>query len=168
MENYEYPEIFIRGAGGPPYIVKKGEEYLLKEQDVGREHVFYGHVLYEDVLARAIDLLEGRVKEEFIVIPRFTGAPAMKALLIEKGRDACIMEISGVQPYTGLREGVYIEKHEKAGYIVTGKGEVRGYKSPCTGIVVVVANLAWEKPEKYVVVVVSRDAVREIIVRKAP
>ncbi len=165
MSDYDFPEIYVRGEKNTPCIVRRGDTYILSRECSGEE--YYGHILYEDVVEKAIDLEKAVVKKEFIVIPRYTGEKEMKALLVREGAEACLMEISGVNPYTSLREGDFIETREKIAYIITGKGEVRAYKSPCSGIVVVVANLPWETPEKYIVVVVSRDAVREITVRKA-
>jgi hypothetical protein len=90
----------------------------------------------------------------------------MEGLLVEDTARPCLIEVKGHRPHVFLREGDSVREGDKIAYVITSKGEVRTIRSPCEGVVVLVVNFPWERPEKYVIVVVSRDECREISIRK--
>ncbi len=162
---YEFPEVYVEGVKGDYYIVKINREYHFAKNPIGEE--YYGHIIYEDVIDKALDLIEAKFTRSVIVVPRYRRAESVNGLLFPKDTRICFMEIKGVQPILFIREGDEISKREKIAYIITGKGEVRVYKSLCEGIVALVVNLPWEKPEKYIVAVVSKNDAREIVIRRS-
>jgi hypothetical protein len=168
LNEYSFPEVFLENISSDKYyIVEKNNEYILTdklEKYTGYKR-FFGHIIYEDIL-NYIDLTKPLITKSLIIIPRFNPEEEMKGLLVEKNTSVCLIEVKGVQPYVFPRESDFIEENEKIAYIVTGKGEVRVIKSPCKGIVLLIINLPWEKPEKYILVVVDRDAARQITIRK--
>lgn len=101
----------------------------------------------------------------FIVIREY-GKEPLRGLLIEKNTRPCLIEIKGYKPLVLTTEGKKIDKGDKIAYVITNKGEVRVIRSPCSGVVVLVINLPWEKPEKYILVVVGENEYRQIIIRK--
>ncbi|ADI32729.1 DUF2118 family protein [Staphylothermus hellenicus] len=171
MEKYRYPEIFVEGVEGDKYILEINGHYALaftKEDidNVNYKRVF-GHIVYEHII-NYIDLVKPATKKAFIVIPEYSGEKEMKGFLIDENKKLCLIEVKGVQPYVFPREGDVIEERDKVAYIITGKGEVRTIRSPCKGVVLLVINFPWEKPERYVLAVVNKDDIREIIIRKSP
>ncbi len=170
MEKYAYPEVFVQGIASSPLILKRKNEYILvTEQPTDEEEYdeIYGHIIYENVLDLVLDLIKPEITRELIVIKEFTGKDEMKALLIPKGIKPCLIEIKGASPYVFYNEGDEIKEGDKLAYVVTRKGEVRVIRSPCEGIVVLNINITWEKPEKYIMVVVGKDELRQIIIRKS-
>ncbi len=165
MEKYEYPEVYVEDVDGDCYIVFDGVEYRFSSEKKGVKS--YGHILYEDVIDKAIDLVNGKTTREIIVIPRFKKSQEIEALYVDKGVNICLMEIKAYQPYVFVSEGDVVEERDKIAYMVTGKGEVRVYKSVCRGIVFLVVNIPWERPEKYILVVVNEDDVRRITIKRS-
>ncbi len=168
MNEYSFPELFLENTPSDKYyIIEKNNEYILVEKP--RKYTgykrFFGHIIYEEILSY-MDSTKPFITKSLIVIPRFNPDEEMKGLLVEKNTSVCLVEVKGVQPYVFPHESEFIEENEKIAYIVTGKGEVRVVKSPCRGIVLLVINLPWEKPEKYILVVVDKDATRQITIRK--
>ncbi len=163
MESYEFPEVYVEGIESGYYIVLDNGEYRFSKKPSGR---FFGHIVYEDIVDKALDLINAVFRRAVIVIPRFRGKGDLDALLIEKNTKACLIEVKSIQPYILVREGDEIDLNDKIAYMVTGKGEVRVYKSPCKGLVVLVVNFPWEKPERYLLVVVSKDGVRRIKIKR--
>ncbi len=169
VNKYSFPEVFVRNQHGDKYIVRRGDEYLLVEDKniVASSSEFYGHVMYEDVVEKAIDLIEPLITRDIIIIPRYTNEEFMHGLLVKNNTKPCLIEIKGSSPIIFINEDEIIDYEDKIAYIVTGKREVRTVKSPCKGRVVLVVNFPWEKPERYLVVVVRPDEVREIRIRKS-
>ncbi len=169
VNKYSFPEVFVRNQHGDKYIVRRGDEYLLVEDKniVASSSEFYGHVMYEDVVEKAIDLIEPLITRDIIIIPRYTNEEFMNGLLVKNNTKPCLIEIKGSSPIIFINEDEIIDYEDKIAYIVTGKREVRTVKSPCKGRVVLVVNFPWEKPERYLVVVVRPDEVREIRIRKS-
>lgn len=165
MGEYEFPEVFVEGVEGDYYIVYRNGEYFFSKTPVGEK--YYGHILYEDVVDKALDLVEALVKKTIIVIPRFKPTGDLEAILVEEGVKTCLMEVKGFEPIVFVREGDEVEEKDKVAYVITGKSEVRVYKSVCSGIVTLVINFPWEKPERYVLVVVNRDDVRRIVIKRS-
>ncbi|MEM1533488.1 MAG: DUF2118 domain-containing protein, partial [Desulfurococcaceae archaeon] len=54
---------------------------------------------------------------------------------------------------------------DKLASIVTGKGDVRTYRTSCSGIVILVVGYVWLKPEKYIVVTVGEEHARRISIK---
>ncbi len=165
MSEYEFPEVFVEGVEGDYYIVYKDGEYFFSKTPGGEK--YYGHILYEDVVEKAVDLVEAKMKKSIIVIPKFRPSGELEAILVEEGTSICLMEIKGADPIVFVSEGDEVEERDKIAYIITGKGEVRVYKSVCSGIVTLVINFPWERPERYILVVVSKDDARRIIVKRS-
>jgi len=163
--SYEFPEVYVEGVSGDYYIVYSNGVYSFSSEPVGEK--YYGHILYEDIIREAIDLVKAVSTREFIVVPRYKREGDLEALRVSRDARLCIMEVAGVQPIVFLSEGDIVEEGDKIAYIITGKSEVRVYKSLCSGIVVLVVNITWEKPEKYIVVVVKQDDVRRIIIKRS-
>jgi len=164
MEEYKYPEIFVEGVDSNKYICKVSDEYVLTKTPISNE--CYGHIIYEDILGY-FDLSNPILKKDVIVVPEFSDEELLKGLLIRKNTELCLVEIKGYEPYVYPREGEKIDIRDKIGFVVTNKYEVRVIKSPCKGIVVFVINIVWEKPEKYILAVVSENDARQITIRKS-
>lgn len=168
MEKYAYPEVFVRGITYSPLILKRKNEYILVAELPTEEEYdeIYGHIIYENVLDLALDLVKPEITKELIVIKEFTGKDEMKGLIIPEGIKPCLIEVKGASPYVFYNEGDEIREGDKLAYVVTRKEEVRVIRSPCEGIVVLNINITWEKPEKYIMVVVGKDELRQITIRK--
>ncbi|ABN69924.1 conserved hypothetical protein [Staphylothermus marinus F1] len=172
MEKYRYPEVFVEGVESDKYVLEINEHYILVltkedlEKYVNYKRVF-GHIIYEHII-NYIDLVKPATKKAFIVIPEYSGEKEMNGFLIDENKKLCLIEVKGIQPYVFPREGDEIEERDKVAYIITGKGEVRTIRSPCKGVVLLVINFPWEKPEKYVLAVVNKNDIREITIRKSP
>lgn len=171
MEKYRFPEVFVEGIENSKYIVEIDDQYILVlSRDVldkysGCKRVF-GHIVYEDI-AEYLDITKPATTKSFIIIPEYSGEEIMKGFLVEENTDICLIEVKGVQPYVFPREGEKVKERDKVAYIITGKGEVRVVRSPCEGMVLLVINFPWEKPERYILAVVNKDDVREITIRKS-
>lgn len=164
MENYEFPEVYVEGVESNYYIVETSSgEYYFSRKPIGR---FFGHIVYEDVVDKAIDLVEAVFKKAVIVVPRYRVKGELEAYLVEKNTRNCLIEVKSIHPYVLVREGDKIDLHDKIAYMVTGKGEVRVYKSPCKGLVLLVVNFPWEKPERYLIVVVGENDIRRIRIKR--
>jgi len=168
MNNYAFPEIFVEGEKGEKYIIRQNNEYYLVEHRIPKNYdTIYGHILYEDIIEKAIDLLSSRTTREFIVIPKYTGAKEMQAYLVKADINICLVEVKGISPYVLINEEDIIDEGDKIALIITGKNEVRVVRSPCKGVPVLIVNFPWEKPERYIIVVVDKNDVRRITVRKS-
>jgi len=161
---YYYPEVFVEGVESDLYIVetKNGEYVLTKNRDVFNHSRFFGHIIYENVL-EYIDLLNATISRGIIVIKEF-GKNVMEGLLAEKNTRVCIVEIQGHRPIVFVNEGDEINEHDELAYTISRKGVIRSIKSPCSGVILLVVNITWEKPEKYILVVVNRDEYRSITI----
>ncbi len=164
MEEYKYPEIFVRDEKSSKYICRISDEYVLVKEPVSNE--CYGHIIYEGIL-KYFDLANPILEKDVIVIPEFSDEELLKGLFVKKGTKLCLIEISGYKPYIPPREGEKINVKDKIGVVITNKYEVRVIKSPCRGVVIFVINIVWEKPEKYILAVVSENDVRQITIRKS-
>lgn len=166
--NYLFPEVFVEDVVSEKYVVEISEDsYLLvMDGEIDRKKFkrVFGHIIYEDVL-KYIDLSKNALEKTVVVVEKY-GLDEMNALLVEKNTPLCILEIKGLSPYVFVHEGYSINKHDKVAYVITNKGEVRSVKSPCEGVVFLVINISWEKPEKYILMVVGRNEYRRIVVRK--
>ncbi len=164
LENYEFPEVYVEGIKSDYYIVETSNgKYRFSKEPVGR---FFGHIIYEDVVDKALDLVEAIFKRTVIVVPKFRDKGDLDAFLVEKGTKNCLVEVKSIHPYVFVKEGDKVDLHDKIAYMVTGKGEVRVYKSPCKGLVLLVVNFPWEKPERYLIVVVGENDVRRIKIKR--
>ncbi len=172
MEKYNYPEIFVKGLHDGKYCIVQtnNEFYLIEKEKLGRDvdkNKIYTNIIYEEIL-NYVDLVEARIQIDTIVVPEFTlDKKELKGIFVKKDTPLCLIEVKGIQPYVFIKEGDNVDEKDKIAYTITGKGEVRVTKSPCKGIVLLVINLPWEQPEKYILAVVSKDDAREIIIRKS-
>ncbi len=167
-EIYSFPEVYVEDIESDKYIVLLNGEYILTsdKEKISASSRRYGHILYENVVEKAIDLTTPLITREVIVIPHYTGEEYMKAYIIPRNTKPCLIEVKGYSPYVFVDELDEVDEKSKIAYIVTGKNEVRTIRSPCRGVVVLVVNFPWEKPERYIIVVVGRDELREITIRK--
>ncbi|RLG81706.1 MAG: DUF2118 domain-containing protein [Thermoprotei archaeon] len=166
---YYFPEVFVEGIKSYKYVVETNtNEYIVVPSHIIESYSYkrlFGHVVYEDAL-RYIDLVKPEIVKSIVVIKKYGGG-VMKGMLVEKGVTPCLAEAKGYRVYVEVREGDVIERSDRVAYIITSKGEIRIYRSPCTGLVLLVVNIVWDKPEKYILVVVNRDEAREITIREA-
>ena len=170
MEKYDYsfPEVFVENVESEKYIVEVDENTYIVTSELSRYKYgrLYGHVIYEDIL-NYIDLVKPVITRSIIIVKKYSGG-VMNGILVEKGVSPCLIEVRGYKPVVFLEEGDEVEEGDKIAYVITNKGEVRVIRSPCTGVVVLIINITWERPEKYIVVVVSRDEFRQITIRESP
>lgn len=168
MEKYAYPEVFVQGVASSPLILKRKNEYILvTEPPTEKEYdEIYGHIIYENVLDLALNLVKPEITRELIVIEEFTGKNEMRGLIIPASTKPCLIEVKGASPYVFFKEGDEVKEGDKLAYVITRKGEVRVIRSPCEGIIILNINITWEKPEKYIMVVVGKDELRQITIRK--
>ncbi len=165
---YSFPEAFIEGVEGDKYIVENTSGYILVggSKQIHRGRRLFGHVPYEKTIELAVDLVKPVITNSIIVIPHYTGEEIMNGVLVEKDTKPCLMEVKGSSPLLQINEGSMVEEGDRIGLVLTGKGEVHNVFSPCSGRVVLIVNYTWEKPEKYIIVVVGEDEAREIRIRK--
>lgn len=163
-----FPEVFVENTEGDYYIVCRDSECFFSRSKPSRNYTrYYGHILYEDVIEKALDLVGAYLKKSVVVIPKYcSDSRELEALCVDKDTSVCLMEIKGANPIVFVNEGDEIGERDKIAYIITGKSEVRVYKSVCEGIVFLVVNIPWERPEKYIIVVVGRNDVRRITVKR--
>jgi len=166
-EEYFFPEVYVEGlAPANEYVVEiDGDYFLSKTYSVPGAKRFFGHIIYEDIL-NYIDLTEPRIRRSFILIKKY-GPQIMSGILVEENTKPCLMEVRGRQPIILISEGDEVSERDKIAYTITNKGEVRTFRSPCTGLLVLNINIPWERPEKYILVVVSKNECREITIRKS-
>ncbi|MEM1533353.1 MAG: DUF2118 domain-containing protein [Zestosphaera sp.] len=163
MNSYEYPEVFIEGGGEEPYINVVDEHYFLSKKVVSEK--FYGHVIYEDVVEKALNIEELITTRSIVVVPRLSLNKDLEGIFIPKGTPICIDEVIGRAAIIYVSEGDVISVGDKLASIVTGKGDVRTYRTSCSGIVVLVVGYVWLKPEKYIVVTVGEEHARRISIK---
>ncbi len=162
-----FPEVFVENIESDKYIVEldKNTYLLVNNLETKSYNRFFGHIVYEDIL-KYIDIAKPVIKRSFIIVKKY-GLDKMSGYLVEYNTIPCLIEIKGYQPYVFISEGDSIEEKDKIGYVVTNKGEVNVIKSPCKGTVVLLINIVWEKPEKYILVVVRKNDTRPITIRKS-
>ncbi len=169
MNEYEYafPEVFVEGVESNKYLLEtiNGDYVIVDDKDRYSYSRFFGHILYEDVL-KYIDVIRPAITKSLIVVKKYQ-RKEMTGLLVERDVIPCLIEIRGYRPVVFINEGDHVEEGDKISYVITNKGEVRVERSPCSGVVLLVINIAWEKPEKYIVVVVGRDEFRQITIRES-
>ncbi|MET1160722.1 MAG: DUF2118 domain-containing protein [Thermoprotei archaeon] len=164
---YAFPEIFVENTDSSNYIVElESGVYVLAKTKPSKYTRFFGHIIYEKAL-EYVDLTAPLIKNSMIIVPKFSGSET-KGILVEKGIKPCLAEIRGYKPLLTIREGSSVNEGDKIAYIITGKGEVRTYRSPCSGVLVLAVNIVWEKPEKYILVFVGKNDAREITIRENP
>ncbi|MCX8199612.1 MAG: DUF2118 domain-containing protein [Sulfolobales archaeon] len=165
MNSYEYPEVFIEGSGEEPYISVVGEYYLLSKKVVSEK--FYGHIIYEDVVEKALNLEELVTTKSMVVVPRLSLNKDLDGIFISKDTPICIDEVIGHAAVIHVSEGNAVSVGDKLASVVTGKGDVRTYRASCSGVIILVIGYVWLKPEKYIVVTVGEEHVRRISIKGA-
>ena len=123
-------------------------------------------VEYERALER-IDLVEATVVSDFIVIEKYgLSTPSTRGFYLKAGDKVCLQEVSAAYVTITKGEGDPVREGEKIGYTLSSKGNLKTIRSSCNGIITLVINITWEMPEKYVVVVVKEDELRQVFVRE--
>ncbi len=163
MNSYEYPEVFIEGDGEEPYISVVDEHYFLSRKAVSEN--FYGHIVYEDVVEKALNLEKLTTTRSIVVVPRLSFSRNIDGILVSEGTPICIDEVVGRTAVIHVSEGDVVSIGDRLASIVTGKGDVRTYRTSCSGVVVLVVGYVWLKPEKYVVVTVGEEHARRISIK---
>ncbi|WP_440059008.1 DUF2118 domain-containing protein [Thermogladius sp. 4427co] len=120
---------------------------------------------YENSIER-IDLLNNLVLDDMIIISRYKALNEAKAYLLKKGDRVCIQEVSSAGVFIEKNEGDMVLEGEKIGSTLSSKGVVRTVRSLCKGIIVLIVNITWESPEKYIIVVVKENELRPIRIGK--
>ncbi|OYT39478.1 MAG: hypothetical protein B6U89_04055 [Desulfurococcales archaeon ex4484_58] len=166
MNEYAFPEVFVENIESDKYVLELDENtyVLVKKRENYSYRRFFGHIIYEHIL-EYINLTKPLIERSFIVIKKYTGGE-MNGMLIEKNITPCLAEVSGIYPYILVSEGEKISNKDKIAYIITNKGEIRTIKSPCDGFIALIINITWEKPEKYILVVVKENEFRRITIRE--
>lgn len=163
MSSYEYPEVFIEGGGEEPYINVVDEQYFLSKKVVSER--FYGHIVYEDVVEKALNIEELITTRSIVVVPRLGFNKDLEGIFIPKGTPICIDEVMGRVAIIHVSEGDAVSFGDKLASIVTGKGDVRTHRTSCSGVVILVIGYVWLKPEKYIVVTVGEEHARRISIK---
>lgn len=161
-----YPEVYVEDVDSDRFVQKVNDEYFLVKgkPSVAPERKF-GHVVFEEIL-NYIDLTTPKLMKSIIVL-HGGGGGVYNGLLVEEYDRIAVQAVSGRKPFVLVNEGVKVGFNDKIGYVVTEKNEVRTIKSRCKGYVVLVINISWERPEKYIVVLVDENGYRPIIVRES-
>ena len=115
----------------------------------------YFKIIYEPAFNLFLDLEKAVITRDIIVY-----LPWRKEYIkVEKGTKVDLIEFSGKNIHLFVREGDTIEYNDKIAYILTGKLEVRTYRSPSKGVLLYITPLS-EKPVKYLLVVVNESKTR--------
>lgn len=116
----------------------------------------YFKVIYEPAYKLFIDLENTIITRDIIVFLPWT----KEYIKIKSGTRVELLEIAGKNVYLFVREGDKVEYNSKIAYILTGKLEVRTYRSPSKGVIIYITTLT-EKPLKYLLVVVDESSTRK-------
>ncbi|MEM0380528.1 MAG: DUF2118 domain-containing protein [Desulfurococcaceae archaeon] len=166
---YVFPEVFIENNYSNKCIVETlNNEYIMiecSELDKYGYKKYFGSIPYESVL-EYIDLVES-VSRRGIVVAKRESNRFLNGFLIETGTKLCIIEITGYEIFVDAIEGEEILEGRRIAYIVTNKNDIRVYKSPCSGLILLVIDVSWEKPCRYIVVVVDKNECRRINIRES-
>ncbi len=165
LDVYSFPKIFIEHenlhSGNRRVVVLDGEDIIelvnIRDFHPKGKARFFLQEVYEDALNQIIDL-EGRVvKLSFIVYVPWHG----KYMLIERGTELDIIEVSGKQVFLLVREGDLIHFNDKIATIITGKREARTFRSPANGVIVYISRiLDITTRDVYIVLVAEEGDVR--------
>lgn len=163
---YFYPELYVENIFSNKIIVETGNGDFIKitVQKPPVNLRFYGYVLYEDVV-NYLDLPGSQLRRDVIVLyDKDNGL--YRGIYLSRNVKLRLIEIRGYEPVILVREGDFVTKNSSIAYIVTKKREVRNIKSSIDGYVVLIVEIFWEKPERYVLAVVDKNEFRQIAVRE--
>ncbi len=163
---YFYPELYVENIFSNKIIVETGNGDFIKitVQKPPVNLRFYGYVLYEDVF-NYLDLPGSQLCRDVIVLyDKDNGL--YRGIYLSRNVKLRLIEIRGYEPVILVREGDFVTKNSSIAYIVTKKREVRNIKSSIDGYVVLIVEIFWEKPERYVLAVVDKNEFRQIAVRE--
>jgi hypothetical protein len=168
MSNYFFPEAYVENGleSGRSICFKGNDVYIAfaKNGGMGECVKTFVNTPFEK-LVEYMDLEKPCFTRDVIIVHREEGG-YYKGFLIEKGEKLYLLEASGSTIAVSKREGDAVEPHEKIGYIITNKREVRVIKAPLKGILLAVIDLTWEKPEK-VIMVFTGERPREVVIGKS-
>ena len=116
----------------------------------------YFKVVYEPAFNLFLDLEEAKIIRDIVVHLPWR----REYIKVERDTKVDLIEISGKNVHLFVREGDKIEYNDKIAYILTGKLEVRTYRSPSSGLVIYITSLS-ERPVKYLLVVVDEFKTRK-------
>lgn len=150
QSHLDFPQLYVRGQRGDSCI----EVDLASGSFVERPDGSYCRIIYEMGRDIVLDLERGVARESFVVLFPLSGT----AILVEKGAQLRLLEVSGKETYLVKREGEEVMNRDVISYIVTGKGETRSVRAGTDGTIV---YIAWApgKPEKYIVAISSEHRV---------
>ncbi|MEM4660554.1 MAG: DUF2118 domain-containing protein [Thermosphaera sp.] len=169
MSEYFFPEAFVEdGLGEGRVICLTGTRaYVSPARGLAGPECgkVFSSVPFEK-LVEFLDLEKSCFLKDVIIVYMDEG-DRYRGFYVRKGESVRLLEVSGSIITIHKKEGEQVEAHEKIGFIVTNKREVRVIKSPVKGILLAVIDLTWESPEKVIMVLTSEQP-REIIVGKNP
>lgn len=142
---YEGVSCYVRSK----YKLGKCDELLPKEFCEGFERV--------DCISLR-DLINGDVVRDELLVRN-----DRLDVLIHVNRNAkvCILEVSAREVILDVDECVRVDEGDLVAYLITGKGEVRGFQSRCKGYIVLIEELVGG-PQTYKIYVVGDEYVREV------
>ncbi|QOR94465.1 DUF2118 domain-containing protein [Thermosphaera chiliense] len=168
MSNYFFPEAYVENGveSGKKICFKGGNVYVALARDAvpGECVKVFVNTPFEKLL-EYMDLEKPCFLRDVIVVYKEEEG-GYKGILVENGEKLYLLEASGSTIAISKREGEVVEPHEKIGYIITNKREVRVIKAPLKGILLAVIDLTWEKPEK-VIMVFTGERPREVFIGKS-
>uniref|UniRef100_A0A7C2FXX0 DUF2118 domain-containing protein n=1 Tax=Thermosphaera aggregans TaxID=54254 RepID=A0A7C2FXX0_9CREN len=168
MNSYFFPEAYVENGfeSGKTICFKGGNAYVAAAKDAGQGDCVkvFVNTPFEKLL-EYMDLETPCFLRDVIIIYK-EEAGGYKGILVEKKKKLYLLEASGSTIAVSKREGETVEPHEKIGYIITNKREVRVIKAPLKGILLAVIDLTWEKPEK-VIMVFTGEQPREVFIGKS-
>ncbi|ABU82344.1 DUF2118 domain-containing protein [Ignicoccus hospitalis] len=151
MDPYKFPRLFVEGKEGEEYAVVEGDEVVFVKEKVPGA---LGKVPYEIPLDEIVDKLKEEAKVTFLIhLPNED-----KAILVPKGSKVKLFKVSHVKVGVTVKEGDELEEGDTYAYGLTGKGEVRRFRSIVKGKVVMVHWEPYGGRDDYHVLVVPEGA----------
>jgi hypothetical protein len=84
-----------------------------------------------------------------------------KCILVLSGARVDVVEVRGYDVLLRVDEVLSVEEGDVLAYIVTGKGELRKFKSTRSGYVILIEEVI-DKPQGYIIYLVDGEYVREV------
>ncbi len=94
-----------------------------------------------------VNVLLSQQRPDISVCDEVTG----RCVEVSSSDELVISEISGNEVFISVKEGDRVKRGDRLGYIITGKGEVRGLRSDVEGFVVLVYEVPTSRPSKVLV-----------------
>mgnify|MGYP000368428008 CR=1 FL=1 len=121
----------------------------------------FSKIIYEQALSKVVDVYSSTIKSSFII-----QTPDNKLLLVERNTKANLIDVKGWKIALQVKEGDVVRPRQRVALVLTKKYEVRSIRSSSKGVVVYIGWVYEERPERYIIVVVNSDDIRELRLRK--